>query len=327
MKESSPRSTRRIVRSAALALGIAAAIAGCQSNDGARAGATVNTEPTPQVPSHPEKAPAPSLLDASQAETANADSKPTMILTRESLDVAGNTRTFVLAAPSTYSAAEKYPLVLVLHGDGGDGALARAGIPFDEISAQEAIVAYPSGTNLGWNLYDPPDTNADLAFLVALAASLETRFSVDPTRIFGMGFSSGAFMVNQVACRRPAFFRAIAPHSGGAPNEPRDPAATKWDNDYTRCADQTRGSGPAVFVIHGTADSEVSFASGDFTAGYWAYVDGCETTRSTPFAPAPCVAHDACPPGKPVVFCAVPDLGHTVWTNAGAAAWQFFRGL
>jgi polyhydroxybutyrate depolymerase len=248
-------------------------------------------------------------------------------VTSESLDVAGRTRSFLLAAPSTYSTTKQYPLVLLLHGDGGDGSSIRAAIPFDDVSAQDAIVVYPSGLNLGWNLYDPPDANPDLAFLVALVTSLQTRFAIDPAHVFGMGFSSGAFMVNQVACRRPSFFRAIAPHSGGAPNEPRDPAATKWDNNYTRCAGQTMGSGPAVMVIHGTNDRDVSYESGNFTAEYWAYVDGCQTTRSTPFAPSPCVAHDACPPGKPVVFCAVPALTHAVWPNAATAAWQFFSGF
>jgi polyhydroxybutyrate depolymerase len=302
-------------------------LAACSSDDETRATAAIApSKPEPARPD-PRVTPPAAAADASVPETSDAESKPKpgVVVTSETLDVAGKSRSFLLVAPSTYSPSKSYPLVLVLHGDGGDGSSIRAAIPVDGASDQDAIVAYPSG-NLGWNLYDAPDTNDDLTFLVALVASLQTRFTLDPARVFGVGFSSGAFMLNQVACRRPSFFRAIAPHSGGAPNEPRDPAATRWENDYTRCAGQTMGSGPAVMVIHGTADTDVSYASGDFTADYWAYVDGCQTTRS-PAAPSPCVAHDACPQGKPVIFCAVPDLTHAVWPQAATTAWQFFRNL
>lgn len=254
------------------------------------------------------------------------DAAPATFATNESIVVDGAPRSFVLAVPQSYSPSRSYPLVLVLHGDGGDGPSIRAALSFDEASGADAIVAYPSG-RLGWNLYDPADQNPDFRFLVALVESLESRFAIDPGRVFGMGFSSGAFMLNQVACRRPTFFRAIAPHSGGAPDEPRDPSATRWSNDYTRCSGQTLGNGPAVMVIHGTADRVVTFDSGDFTAMYWAYVDGCQTSRSTEFAPSPCVSHDACPSDRPVVLCAVPELAHVLWSGARDAVWSFFRTL
>lgn len=246
-----------------------------------------------------------------------------MVVTEEAIDVAGTTRSFVLVAPSTYTPDKTYPLVLVLHGDGGDGPTMRAVFPFDAVSQQSAFVVYPTGTN-GWNLYDPADANPDLAYLGAIVDAVGKRFTVDPARVFGIGFSSGAFMLNQVGCRRPPLFRAIVPHSGGAPNEPRDPTASRWDNNYTRCASQTLGSGPAVLVVHGTADTAVTFDSGDFTAKYWAFVNGCKSTRSTHAPPPPCLLHDECPAGKAVVFCPIENLGHAVWTDAAKAAWQFF---
>lgn len=248
---------------------------------------------------------------------------PPTILTSETIEVGGETRSFVLAKPRTYSSSTSYPLVFVLHGDGGDGSSMRSGFPFDDVSAGDAIVVYPSGT-YGWNLYDPADTNPDLAFLVALAKSLEQRFSIDASRIFGTGFSSGGFMVNQVACRRPGFFRAIAPQSGGAPAEPRDATASTWAGGYTRCASQTLGDGPAVMVIHGTADADVVPESGEYTAKYWAYVNGCGTDRS-PTAPSPCEQQVSCPTGKPVVYCPIQNLGHAFWSAARTAAWQFFK--
>lgn len=328
-----PSTTRRPLRRAT-ALAVVAVVAACQSeqagpadrsdgdataveaNDPARDPARIGS------PAAPVDRPRSSRGD----DVRRQGEPPATIATTESLVVGGKERSFVLAVPVEYSNDEAYPLVLVLHGDSGDGPSIRAALPFDSVSGGEAIVAYPSGF-YGWNLYDPAGANEDLAFLLALVDELVGRYSIDPARIFGVGFSSGAFMVNQIACRRPSLFRAIAPHSGGAPSEPRDPAATRWSNDYTRCAGQSLGEGPAVMVIHGTADGDVTFDSGDFTAMYWAYVDGCQSTRSSGFSPPPCVAHDACPAGKPVVLCAIPGLGHTLWGSAATAAWDFFRGL
>jgi polyhydroxybutyrate depolymerase len=249
---------------------------------------------------------------------------PTLVVTTESVVVGGEPRAYVLAVPSTYDKAKTYPLVLALHGDGGDGAGTRAALPIDAVSGQSAIVAYPSGKGGWWDLHKAADQNADVAFLTSLVSELKTRFSIGS--VFGTGFSSGAFMVSQLACRRPTLFRGIAPHAGGAPFEPSDPTASKWENDYTRCAAQVRGEGPAVIVFHGTADAVVTHDSGAFTATYWAYINTCSDKRTSP-APAPCVAHDACPAGRPVLMCSIPDLGHGIWSEAASATWAFFSGL
>ncbi|MBX3221091.1 MAG: prolyl oligopeptidase family serine peptidase [Labilithrix sp.] len=311
----------------ALLVSVAAVLAGCEASDDdprPRMDTPATAAPTPS--SSPEAGP-PRESEAPEPATRRvAGPPPPRTVTNEFLDVAGKPRPFVLVVPGTYSPKKTYPLVLVLHGDAQDGAAMRAAFPFDEVSAEAAVVAYPSGWS-GWNLYDPPDANEDLTFLVALVGALKARFAIDPARVFGTGFSSGAFMVNQVGCRRPSLFRAIVPHSGGAPSEPQDPAATRWDNSYTRCAGQSLGNGPAVMVIHGMADTDVTYDSGAFTASYWAYIDGCQSTRSTPLAPPPCTLHDGCPTGRPVALCAIPNLGHAVWSEAAKATWQFFSAL
>lgn len=251
----------------------------------------------------------------------------TMTVTAETLDVAGVPREYLLATPNGHDATESYPLVLVLHPDAMDAASMRAAARFETISWQRAIVAYPTGMHGTWNLYEPTDKNPDDAFLLKLVDSLSSRLAIDPARVFGIGVSSGAFMLSQLACRRPSLFRAIAPNAGGAPYEPIDPAAGRWENGYVRCAGQTLGSGPAVMVVHGTADDVVDFASGEFTARYWAYINGCQPTRSAPASPPPCARHDGCPAQRPVVFCPIQNLGHALWADATRAAWEFFLSL
>lgn len=229
-------------------------------------------------------------------------------------------RTVTLAVPKTYDAQTTYPLVLVFHGDGGDGPGMRAYHTFDEVTGSEAIVAYPSGTGQTWDLYTPWASNAEAQFVEALIASYKGRFTIGD--VFGVGWSNGGFFVNQIACRRPAMFRAIVSHAGGAPYEQSDPAATTWPNGYVRCDGQS--AGVAAMITHGTADGAVGFDSGDFNRMYWAYVNGCgDTTRS--IAPAPCVEYDGCPADKPVVFCPIQGQGHGIWDGARQAAWSFLK--
>jgi polyhydroxybutyrate depolymerase len=250
---------------------------------------------------------------------------PAVRVTSETLDLGdGGARSFVLAVPTTYTAARSYPLVVVLHGDGGTGEGIRAAYRIDDFSAANALVVYPSGRDGTWDLYTESSVNADVAFMIALVDHLAGRFAVDHARVFGAGFSKGAFFANQVACRMPALFRGIAANAGGAPYEPQDPSATYWPNGYVQCAGQT--TGVAALVIHGEGDPVVTVDGGDFDATYWAYVNGCGTERA-PSATAPCLAHQACPADKPVIFCPIPGLGHTVWSHAAEVSWAFFASL
>lgn len=249
-------------------------------------------------------------------------------LSNESVQAMGQTRTFVLAVPKNYDAARKYPLIMVFHGDGGSGTVVRSQFPIDTESGYDAIVAYPnSNGGASWDLYTPEASNADDAFVSAIVTSLAARFSVDTTHVFGSGYSAGAFFIEQLACRRTGFFRGIAANSGGAPSEPIDPAASYWKPDYTKCAHQTGGV-PAL-IFHGTADDIVATSSGDFSAQYWAYLDGCDESPDHRIAtsPSPCKKHAACPVDKPVIYCEIPNLGHVIWSQAVKTSWAFFQSL
>ena len=79
-------------------------------------------------------------------------------------------------------------------------------------------------------------------------------------------------------------------------------------------------------MIHGTSDDVVPIGDGEYSHGQWVWANGCAET-TTPVTPAPCVSHDGCDPGKPVVWCAIPGLGHEVWSSAPEAVWSFFADL
>lgn len=237
--------------------------------------------------------------------------------------VGSETRTFRFAFPTERAPGRKYPLILAFHGDGGTGAGLRADYPIDAIAGPEAIVAYPDGNNATWDLYTPTAENRDIAFVEALISGFESHYGADRSRVFGAGLSSGGFFINQVSCRRGGIFRGIASSSGGAPHELPETNPDKFENGFVKCP----GLKPTpTLAIHGTNDTVVVIGSGEYTAAYWAYVNGCAKTRR-PVDPSPCVAHDSCPPDLPVVFCPIQDLGHELWQKTPELTWQFFQTL
>jgi polyhydroxybutyrate depolymerase len=265
------------------------------------------------------------------SSTAPGDAAPPgqdVVVTSESVQVWGGARTYTMVAPKDVVAGKAYPLVFVFHGDGGNGASMRSWIQLDAQSGDGAIVVYPDGKNATWDLYTVEASNEDDAFVDAMLAAVKAKYSIDGARVFGSGYSSGAFFINQLACRRTGFFRAIAPNAGGAPEEPNDPAASTWSGtSFTKCANQT--GGVAAIVMHGNDDTTVGTGSGSYTAKYWAHVNGCDASEEgrTPTTPSPCVQHASCPNDKRVVYCEIAGIGHGVWNESGKASWAFFSSL
>jgi len=238
------------------------------------------------------------------------------------VQVGPRTRSYGVRVPKVYDPLVAYPVVMVFHGDGGAQDNMYAYVRYQTASKDEAILVYPSGENQTWDLYTPSASNKDIAFLEALLPDLASRYSIDTARVFGFGYSNGAYFVNQVACRRSSYFLGIASNAGGAPYEPSD-ANRKWPNGYQQCPGQTA---VAFIGFHGLDDGVVGYGGGEFSAQYWAYVNGCGGTREAT-TPAPCEAHPSCASGKPVTWCPVPAIGHAVWADAIKTSWDFFKAL
>ena len=226
---------------------------------------------------------------------------------------------YVLAVPKTYASTTKYPLIVVLHGDGGDGSGMRNYHPLDSETGSDAIVVYPSGAGSTWDQGTAFDSNPDQQYVEALINELKGKYSVD--RVFGVGWSAGGFLVNILACRRAGIFNAIVSHAGGQPyTEPKD------SNGYNICVGNPKY---AALVTHGANDGTVDPSSGDYDAQFWAHANGCDQDPAmrTDVAPSPCKAHAGCPAGKPVEFCLIPGNGHGVWSQAIPTEWAFLKAL
>jgi len=239
--------------------------------------------------------------------------------TARRVSVAGRDRSFQLVTPRILAPGRAYPLVLVLHGDGGDAAGFHAAMPFERASGEDAILAYPDGLRRTWDLETTSD-NPDVAFLAAIVDALAGELPVDRREVFAFGYSSGGFVANVTACQRPGLLRAISSSAGGAPYGQKE----SWPNGYPRCP----GQGPvAAIVLHSRDDFGVTFDSGKFDAMYWAYVNGCDEGEMETTGYSECRAYRRCNPGKPVAFCDLTGVGHWVWDRAPEASWTFFRAL
>lgn len=235
--------------------------------------------------------------------------------------VNGKSRSYLIAVPKSYAAARSYPLILVIHGDGGDGPSMRQYHPLDAETGDAAIVVYPTGTDNGWDHDTPFAQNDDQQYIEAIVGAVKSSHNVDGARVFGVGWSSGGFLVNQLACRRATLFKAIVSHAGGAPYE----TPGQYDAaGYPKCGS---GAGVPALVTHGGSDTTVTPDSGDYSAKTWAHLVGCDPDTRADTTPSPCKKHTGCPAGKAVTYCQIPGNGHGIWTQAIAVEWAFLKAL
>jgi polyhydroxybutyrate depolymerase len=238
--------------------------------------------------------------------------------TGQRITAMGKPRSFTLVVPEGYAPATPYPVVFGLHGNGGSAASVRAQLDLERHAQGRAIFVYPEGIGGGWDLDGETSKNRDVALFDAILFQLHGSLCVDERRIFVTGFSNGAYMANQLACRRGDRIRAVATHSGGGPYE----NAGKYDEQgHLLCP----GKAVASLVVHGLADNSVLPSEGQNSIAHWAFANRCSTGSARPTAPSPCVALSAC--YQPVVTCKVPGLGHAMWSEGKKATWSFFESL
>jgi polyhydroxybutyrate depolymerase len=235
----------------------------------------------------------------------------------QSFTVLGKKRTYGLTVPDGYDSKRVYPLVFVLHGDGGNGAGIRNTFRLEAESKSGAIFVYPDGTDQTWHLDEAGALKQDIAFVDGVVADLSSRLCVDKTRVSAVGFSRGAYFANMLACLSKSKLRSVVAHSGGGPYGV-DGVGTQWDaNGEVVCP----AAPVAAMQIIGTADD--LFGDAKKARDYWRRKNDCKATSSA-FAPSPCVTFDGCSTGRAEVYCEIPNMGHAYW-SAGAtrATWAF----
>jgi polyhydroxybutyrate depolymerase len=186
-------------------------------------------------------------------------------------------RSYDVDVPDGYDKTQPHPLIVLLHGYGGDGAQIDAYFGFAALAnAQQLLVARPDGTvdDAGHRFWNATDACCnyynsyvdDVAFLNALIDDVKKKYNVDSRRVFIVGHSNGAFMAHRMACDSAARVAGIVAHAG-----------VVW-NSESAC----QPTAPvAVLQVHGDHDTVVPFSgtlgqpSAVRTVAIWAQKNGC----------------------------------------------------
>jgi polyhydroxybutyrate depolymerase len=249
------------------------------------------------------------------------------------------------------------PVVIVLHGGGGNAANAVRMTGFNRVAAREGlIVVYPNGTSarpggrfLTWNAGHCCAAAMDAAvddvgFVAAIVDALIASGRADPSRVYVTGMSNGAMMTHRLGRELSSRVAAIAPVVGAVFGDEPAPQAPMPAFVVTGAEDAIvppSGGRLAVRQLLGqrqAADRDVAPAMAQAT--YWARHNGCGEPVRTEAAAYRQTAWADCRSGAPVTFVSVAGNGHA-WPGgepgrAGAAQpsraydatdamWAFFK--
>lgn len=197
-----------------------------------------------------------------RASAGRATGRDSARLEGVSLQVDGVTRTLQVYDPAPDHPGTR-PLVLALHGTGGDARRLRTflGGALERVATQRGwLVAYPEAIAGAWNdcrrTAAPPARAAgidDVAFLRAVVDRLTRDRGVDPERVYVLGFSGGGHMAYRTALEDGTLARGIAVFAANLPTDAE-----------LVCVDR-RESVP-VMIVNGTRDLVNPYAGGDVIA-------------------------------------------------------------
>lgn len=123
----------------------------------------------------------------------------------------GDALQYLIYLPEAYSANERWPLVLFLHGSG------ERGTNIDRVKKHGPPKLVAAGRKFPFILVSPQcprDQRWDAKQLSMLISQLEAKYSVDPDRIYVTGLSMGATGTWGLVASDPERFAAIGPVCG-----------------------------------------------------------------------------------------------------------------
>jgi len=235
-------------------------------------------------------------------------------------------RSYRLFVPPGYDGRQRLPLVLDLHGSGGNAAGQARNSGLETLSASERfLVATLEADGGRWNVPVQQNRPDDVLYVSDVIAHVASRACLDNTRVYATGFSGGGRMSSLLGCAMGSRLAAIAPVSG------------------LRFPAPCTGNPVPVLTFHGLADPQNPYdghAAGrgaeweesvpDALAG-WARRDSCkgDVILEDPPGPLSTMRYAGCASGSEVRMIRIDGLGHR-WTreevDTTAVMWQFSKG-
>jgi polyhydroxybutyrate depolymerase len=259
---------------------------------------------------------------------------------RDSFIVDAVYRNYIVHLPTSFNAANQYPLVLNLHGytSNADQQMLYSGMNATA-DANNFIVVYPNGVANYWNAFG--NGADDVKFLDSLIEKLSRTYNIDRTSVYGCGMSNGGFMSYSLACQLSHEIAAIASVTGTMSN---------WN--LANCPISRK---VPVMQIHGTTDPTVDYNTGVSAWGsvgveasllFWIDTNSCSLVSDTIDVPntnvadnctAQLIRYRSCAQGSEVYFYKILGGEHT-WPgapitigvtnrdfNASTEIWNFFK--
>jgi polyhydroxybutyrate depolymerase len=245
-----------------------------------------------------------SAMPDAPAQSASCDNKAAQPLDANwTVTVGSVNRMARVHVPASYDPAKRTPLVINAHGRTSNGSQqAWLSHMIQKSDAEGFIVIHPESNtsptswNSGGGCCDPAySANVDdIGFIRKVLDDAEAKLCVDTSRVFVTGLSNGGYLAHSVACAMADRVAAIGAVAGLL--QLQTCGATKP---------------MPVFLVHGTADTLVSYDWVPATVNYWKAKNGC-TTQATTYTNgvASCVTHGGCTAGADVVLCTIQGGGH-----------------
>lgn len=283
---------------------------------------------------------------ATASATAEARVAPVPSPDLTVIEVAGVERSYIAHVPDDARPGKPLPVLVMLHGAGGDAERARVVTGFDDDGdAGGFIVVYPNGTQAAdiegeysWNAGAccgvPQRTGVDdVSFISAVLDDLAATHEIDASRVYLAGFSNGGMLSYRLSCELGERFAGIA-IVGGALN-------------LSVC---DAPSPMSVLIIHGTADRTVPYDGGESnertaarfgqwenasvadSAAFWRDRDGCDNEPvSTIAGPVTVDRYENCVNDRMLEVVSIADGPHawprldTQGYDASASILSFFQ--
>ncbi len=204
------------------------------------------------------------------------------------LEWAGKDRPFIVHLPQG-GATENLPVVLVLHGGGGNAENMRQMTGMNSLADKHGFIAvypegYPSplvshirtwnaGICCGPALKKKSD---DVGYIGAVIDLLAAQYKIDTSRVYVTGHSNGAMMSYRLACEMSDRIAAIAPNAGQ-----REVAECKMKRPVP------------VLHMHGTKDPCALYDGGEKCGGCFSKFLGFGVEEDRSCLPVRTVAQDA----------------------------------
>ena len=248
------------------------------------------------------------------------------------LQSGGRSRTYILHAPSGLTAGTALPVVIDLHGAGGNGKQQQGMSGFSSLADKEKFLAiFPDGVDGYWNVDDTCCGTAgkekidDVGFLKAIITKLSTETCIDAERIYVSGFSNGGGLAHRMGCDAADVIAAIAPTATDLRTQPCNAARPISMMEVKGVADSLE---PYEGGVVGPAGGQYTDVGAKASQKLWADIDKC--TGATTTNDKYCESYTQCADGVEVDLCSLTNTDHSTYSNSlgfnvATVAWSMFK--